>query len=224
MQKITSIDVNIFRKRQNKSNVASTLQNNIFKCLMQITFANSWLRSLRNRHVRSLKRQTWLRQSSSSESRSALTKASKMVESAQWQGKVKTLLSWWKPLCVCIVNRLKTLSRQELSSLARDSVVLTMSDVRNWGPLTLCECEHRHSKHCRKLSTSLEKGARKVLGLSATTKVKCLLGFFVPRCEAWTKPGAADSRTAIVTARWSTLIRNLDRALRGPQGSLCCLS
>lgn len=128
------------------------------------------------------------------------------------------------PLCLHSQQVLETLSRQELSSLARDSVVLTMSDVRNWGPLTLCECEHRHSKHCRKLSTSLEKGARKVLGLSATTKVKCLLGFFVPRCEAWTKTGAADSRTAIVTARWSTLIRNLDRALRGPQGCLCCLS
>lgn len=151
---------------------------------MQITFTNTWPRSLRNRHIRSLKGQTWLRQSPSSESWSALTKASKMVESAQWQWKVKTLLSWWKPLCVCTANRLKTLSRQELSSLARDLVVLTMSDVKNWGPLTLCECEHRHSKHCRKLSTSLEKGAREELGLSPITKVKCLLGFFVPRCEA----------------------------------------
>lgn len=145
-----------------------------------------------------------------------------MVESAQWQRKVKAHLSLWNSHCVCIANRLKLPSRQGLSAPVRDSVVLTMSDARNWGPPPLQECEHRHSKHCRKLSASLEKGERKVLGLSTTTKVKCLLGFFVLSCVARTK-SASDSRTAIITTSWSTLVRSLGRALRGaPRVLMLC--
>lgn len=117
------------------------------------------------------------------------------------------------PLCL-YSKQVKAPSREELNAPARDSVKLTMSDVRNWGPRHFMNVSTSiEKKHDRKLSTSLEKGARKVLGLSAT-KVKCLLKFFVPRCVAWTK-SAADPRTTIVTARWSTLIRNLDRALWG---------